>query len=89
MCNTSPFTLPCKIGNNQVKNGWADTGASINEMSYNLANSLALIDFKPTHMNIKLADKSATISRGILEDMLLTVGRYTFLTNFVVDRCAC
>ena len=82
--DTGPFTLPCKIGNTQVSNGLADTGASINVMSYSLANSLGLIDFKPTRMNIKLADKSATVPRGILEDVQLTVGKYTFLTDFVV-----
>ena len=35
-------------------------------------------------MNIKLADTSTTVCREILEDVLLTVGKYTFLTDFVV-----
>ncbi|CAN1293896.1 Retrovirus-related Pol polyprotein from transposon 17.6 [Linum perenne] len=78
------FTLPCSIGQKKIGNGLADLGASINVMSFGLASDLGMLDLKPTLMHISLADKSSTIPRGILVDVLLTVGPFTFPTDFVV-----
>ncbi|GKE35754.1 reverse transcriptase domain-containing protein, partial [Tanacetum coccineum] len=59
-------------------------GASINLMPYSLYAKLSLETLKPTKMSIRLAYRSFQYPVGIAENMLVEVGRFTFLANFVI-----
>ena len=72
------FTIPCLIGNLCVEKALADLGASINLMPYKLFKRLELGEPKPTRMSIQLADRSIKYPKGIIEDILVKVGKYIF-----------
>ncbi|GKA49142.1 reverse transcriptase domain-containing protein [Tanacetum coccineum] len=59
-------------------------GASINLMLYSLYVKLSLETLKPTKMSIRLADRSFQYPVGIAENMLVKVGKFTFLADFVI-----
>ncbi|GJY79457.1 reverse transcriptase domain-containing protein [Tanacetum coccineum] len=60
-----------------------DLGASINLMPYSLYTKLSLETLKPTKMSIRLADQSFQYPVGIVENMLVEVGKFTF-PDFVI-----
>nr|GEX17033.1 reverse transcriptase domain-containing protein [Tanacetum cinerariifolium] len=59
-------------------------GASINLMPYSLYAKLSLETLKPTKMSVRLADKSLQYPVRIAENMLVEVGKFTFLVDFVI-----
>ncbi|GKA88898.1 reverse transcriptase domain-containing protein [Tanacetum coccineum] len=78
------FTLPCLIGPLAVKNALADLGASINLMPHSLFRRLRIFELKPTKMNIRLADRSIKYPIGVCENLLVKVGKFIFLVNFII-----
>ncbi|GJX83102.1 reverse transcriptase domain-containing protein [Tanacetum coccineum] len=62
----------------------ADLGASINLMPLSIWKKLSLPELTPTQMIIELADRSTTSPSGIAEDVLVKVGKFHFLADFVV-----
>ncbi|GJR52200.1 reverse transcriptase domain-containing protein [Tanacetum coccineum] len=65
-------------------NALADLGASINLMPYYLYAKLSLETLKPTKMSVRLADRSFQRPIGIAKNMLVEVGKFTFLVDFVI-----
>nr|GEV44301.1 reverse transcriptase domain-containing protein [Tanacetum cinerariifolium] len=65
-------------------NALADLGASINLMLYSLYAKLSLETLKPTKMSVRLADRSFQYPVGIAEIMLVKVGKFIFLVDFVI-----
>ncbi|GJR10116.1 reverse transcriptase domain-containing protein [Tanacetum coccineum] len=65
-------------------NALPDLGASINLMLYSLYAKLSLKTLKPTKMSIRLYDKSFQQPIGIAKNMLVEVGKFTFLVDFVI-----
>ncbi|GJT43509.1 reverse transcriptase domain-containing protein [Tanacetum coccineum] len=61
-----------------------DLGVSINLMPYSLYAKLSLETLKPTKMSIRLADQSFKYPVGIAKNMLVEVGKFTFLADFVI-----
>nr|GEV92484.1 reverse transcriptase domain-containing protein [Tanacetum cinerariifolium] len=61
-----------------------DLVASINLMSYSLYAKLFLKTLKPTKMSVRLVDRSFQYPIGIAENMLIEVGKFTFLVDFVI-----
>ncbi|XP_073049469.1 uncharacterized protein [Primulina eburnea] len=61
-----------------------DLGASINLMPLSVFRKLGLGMPKPTQMSLQLADGSVKHPRGVKEDVLVKVGKFTFPTDFVV-----
>ena len=45
---------------------------------------LSLGELTPTTMSLQMADRSMAQPEGILEDMLIKVGKFIFLIDFVV-----
>ncbi|KAK5825727.1 hypothetical protein PVK06_020589 [Gossypium arboreum] len=78
------FTIPCLIGSLNVEQALADLGASINLMPYKMFKQLGLGEPKPTRMSIQLADRSVKYPKGIIEDVLVKVDKFTFPVDFVV-----
>jgi hypothetical protein len=61
-----------------------DLGAIVNLMPYNLYEMLGLWDLQPTSIILQLADRSIKRLRGILEDVLVKVGKFILHANFIV-----
>ncbi|GKC77772.1 reverse transcriptase domain-containing protein [Tanacetum coccineum] len=72
------------LPSNTQPNPKADLGASINLMQYSLYAKLSLETLKPTKMSVRLADKSFQYPVGIVENMLVEVGKFTFPVDFVI-----
>ena len=50
---------------------------------------LGLRELKPTWMILHLADYSTKYPTGIIEDVLIKVGEFIFLVDFVVLKTKC
>nr|GEW54150.1 reverse transcriptase domain-containing protein [Tanacetum cinerariifolium] len=62
----------------------ADLGASINLMPLSIWKKLSLPELTPTRMTLELADRSITRPKGVVEDVFVKMGKFHFLTDFVV-----
>ncbi|GKE22218.1 reverse transcriptase domain-containing protein [Tanacetum coccineum] len=78
------FLMPCNFNKSFSCNALADLDASINLMPYSLYAKLSLETLKPTKMSIRLADRSFQYPVEIAENMLVEVGKFTFLVDFVI-----
>ncbi|KAD4180096.1 hypothetical protein E3N88_28687 [Mikania micrantha] len=84
MSDPGSFTIPCLISSLSVSNALADLGANINLMPYSVFAKLDLGEPTPTRMSIQLADRSVKYPRGIMENMLVKVGKFVFPADFVI-----
>nr|GEZ03214.1 DNA-directed DNA polymerase [Tanacetum cinerariifolium] len=75
-----------KLGDSgmEVCHALADLGASINRMPLSIWKKLSLSELTLTRMTLELADRSITHPKGVAEDVFVKVGKFYFLTNFVV-----
>ena len=81
-------TISCSISNLSFSNILCDSGSSINLMSSLDCSDLQLGPLKPINFSLKLTDESCVYQKGVLEDIQVTVGDFTFVTNFmVVEPC--
>ncbi|GJS29377.1 reverse transcriptase domain-containing protein [Tanacetum coccineum] len=78
------FLIPCNFNKTFSCNTLADLSASINLMLYSLYAKLSLETLKPTKMSVRLANRSFQYPVGITENMLVEVGKFTFLVDFVI-----
>ncbi|KAI3805520.1 hypothetical protein L1987_27970 [Smallanthus sonchifolius] len=78
------FTIPCLLGSLPLNHALADMGASINLMSYSVYKHLDLGEPQPTRMSISLADHSVKYPRGVVENLLVKVGKFAFPMYFVI-----
>ncbi|GJU84326.1 reverse transcriptase domain-containing protein [Tanacetum coccineum] len=53
-------------------------------MSYSLYVKLSLETLKPNKISVRLADRSFQYPVGIVENMLVEVGKFTFPVDFVI-----
>ena len=78
------FTIPCTIGNFDFGKAVCDSDTSINLMSLSMVKRLSLGELTPTTMSLQIADKSMAQPEGILENVLVKVGKFIFPIDFVV-----
>ena len=78
------FTIPCSIGKYEFKKALCDSGASINLMPLSVVQRLSLGELTPTAITLQMADRSMAQPKGILEDVLVKVGKFIFLVDFVI-----
>nr|GEV54781.1 reverse transcriptase domain-containing protein [Tanacetum cinerariifolium] len=78
------FLIPCDFLRMDVCHALANLGASINLMPLSIWKKLSLSEHTPTRMTLKLADRSITRPKGVAEDVFVKVGKFHFLTDFVV-----
>ncbi|KAL7603563.1 hypothetical protein Lser_V15G19103 [Lactuca serriola] len=78
------LTLPCDCGNSLKTYALADYGASINLIPYSFYQKLNIQKMKATKMTIHMANRSVTHPRGIVEDILVKIGKFVFLVDFVL-----
>ncbi|GJV17774.1 reverse transcriptase domain-containing protein [Tanacetum coccineum] len=78
------FLIPCDFSELEECMALADLGASINLMPLSVWKKLMLPELIPTRMTLELANRSVAYPAGIVEDVFVQVGKFTFLANFVV-----
>ena len=84
MQDPGSFTIPCEIGHADMGKVLCDSRASINLMPLFVAKRLSLGELTPTTMILKMADRILAHPKGILEDVLIKVGKFSFPVDFVV-----
>ena len=84
MQDPSSFTIPCKIRDADMGNALCDSEASINLMPLSVAQRLSLGELTPTTITLQIEDRTLAHSEGILEDVLIKVGKFVFPVDFVV-----
>ncbi|CAL1382295.1 unnamed protein product [Linum trigynum] len=78
------FNIPLVMGNMHVGKSLADIASSINVMPYKLFKNLDLGEPRTTRMSIHLAERLIVHPRGIIEDLLVNVGAFTYLVDFFI-----
>ncbi|XP_073121929.1 uncharacterized protein [Henckelia pumila] len=78
------FSIPCVINDVQFHKALCDFGASIKLIPYSVFRKLSLGEPKSTRISLQLADMSIKYPRGIIEDVLVKVGKFIFSVDFVV-----
>nr|GEZ85805.1 reverse transcriptase domain-containing protein [Tanacetum cinerariifolium] len=78
------FLIPCDFPRMDVCHALANLGASKNLMPLSIWKKLSLPELTPTRMTLELADRSITRPKGVAEDVFVKVGKFHFLTYFVV-----
>jgi hypothetical protein len=78
------FTIPCRIGDNDFVQALLDLGAGVNLLPYIVYETLGLGELKPTSVTLQLANRSIKRPRGILEDVLVKVGKFTLPADFII-----
>ncbi|XP_070022250.1 uncharacterized protein [Nicotiana sylvestris] len=81
------FTIPCTIGNFTFAKALCDLGASINLMPLAIYKRLGIGRARPTSMLLQLADMTVKRPSGILDDVLIKVGKFVFPVDFVILDC--
>ena len=83
MLDPGSFTIPNSIGNYKFGRALSDSGASINLMPLSMVKRLSLGELTPTTMTLQIAKKSMAQPEGILEDVLIEVGKFIFQVDFI------
>nr|GEV56535.1 reverse transcriptase domain-containing protein [Tanacetum cinerariifolium] len=78
------FLIPCDFLRMNVCHALTDLGASINLMPLSIWENLSLPELTPTRMPLELVDRSITRPKRVAEDVFVKVGKFHFLTDFVV-----
>ncbi|XP_075095379.1 uncharacterized protein LOC142173663 [Nicotiana tabacum] len=81
------FTIPCTIGSYAFAKALCDLGVSINFMPLLIYKRLGIGRARHTSMLLQLADQTVKRPSGILDDVLVQVGKFVFLADFVILEC--
>ena len=89
MQDLGSFTIPCTIRNIEFKKALCDSRASINLIPLSMVKRLNLGELTPIAMILKMANRTManrTMAKpeGVLEDVLIKVGKFIFPVDFVV-----
>ena len=86
MKDPGSFTIPCSIGKYEFKKALCDSSASINLMPLSVVGRLSLGELTPTTITLQMAERSMAQPEGVLEDVLVKVGKFIFLMDFVIMK---
>ena len=86
MKDPGSFTIPCLIGKYEFKKALCDSGANINLMPLSVVQRLSLGELTPTTIILQMVDRSMDQPKGVLEDVLVKVGKFIFPVDFVVMK---
>ncbi|CAM8886851.1 unnamed protein product [Rhodiola kirilowii] len=78
------FTVTCSFGKIKVHHCLIDPGAAVNVLPYPLYCSLGLGPLQPPRISLEMGDKSCVQPVGVLESLLLRVGKIVVPTDFYV-----
>ena len=80
------FTVPYSIGKYEFKKALCDSGGSINLMPLSVVQRLSFEELAPTTIILQMDDRSMAQPEGVLEDVLVKVGKFIFHVDFVVMK---
>ncbi|GJV24415.1 hypothetical protein Tco_1377110 [Tanacetum coccineum] len=78
------FTLPCYINNVCFDNALVDLGASVSLMPLSTYLNLGLGELAHTKLTVKLVDRTVKYPKGIPENVLVGIGKFTFPVDFII-----
>ncbi|GJX41299.1 hypothetical protein Tco_0256289 [Tanacetum coccineum] len=78
------FILLCSIGRLDFNNALADLRASISIMPFSMYKRLGIGKLETVRMNIKLADNSKCIPKGIVRNLLIKIDKFILPIDFIV-----
>ncbi|GJR48155.1 hypothetical protein Tco_1316258 [Tanacetum coccineum] len=78
------FTLPCFINDFYFDNALVDLGASVSVMPLSTYLNLGLGELAHTRLTVELADRTVKYPKGIAENVLVGIGKFTFLIDFII-----
>ncbi|XP_057755920.1 uncharacterized protein LOC130975106 [Arachis stenosperma] len=84
MKDPGSFQIPYIIGDINIEKALYDLGASIKLMFLTMMRRMKIEEAKPMRMALQLADKTIKFPHGVVEDLLVKVGEFIFLADFVV-----
>ncbi|XP_070008116.1 uncharacterized protein [Nicotiana sylvestris] len=87
LSNLGSFTIPCTISNFAFAKALCNLGASINIMPLSIYKRLGIGRARSISMLLQLADRNMKRPSGILDDVLIQVGKFVFLADFVILDC--
>ncbi|GJW43032.1 putative reverse transcriptase domain-containing protein [Tanacetum coccineum] len=78
------FTLPCFINNVCFDNAIVDLGASVSVMPLSTYLNLGFGELAHTKLTVKLADWTVKYPKGIAKNVLVGIGKFVFLIDFII-----
>ena len=84
MKDPGSFTIPCVIGEFEFQKALCDSGSSINLMPLSVAKKLSLGELTPTTITLQMADITMAKPEGVIEDVLVKVGKFIFPVDFII-----
>ncbi|KAI3795189.1 hypothetical protein L1987_37838 [Smallanthus sonchifolius] len=78
------FSLPCSIGPLLITFALTDLGAGVNAMPYNMFLRLSIGKSQSVNATIELADGLIKSHVGVIENLLVKVGKFVFPVEFIV-----
>ena len=84
MKDPGSFTIPCIIAEFEFQKALCDSGASINLMPLSVARKLSLGELTPTTVTLQMADRTRAKPEGVIEDVLVKVGKFIFPVDFII-----
>ncbi|GJY23274.1 hypothetical protein Tco_0396932 [Tanacetum coccineum] len=78
------FTLPCFINNVCFDNAFVDLGASVSVMPLSTYLNLGLAELAHTKLIDELADRTINCPKGIVENLLIGIGKFVFPIDFII-----
>ncbi|XP_016456359.1 uncharacterized protein LOC107780352 [Nicotiana tabacum] len=81
------FTIPCTIRLRNFVRALYDNGASINLIPLDIYKQAGLGMPRSTSMRLQMADRSIQRPVGIVDDVLVKVGKFLLPADFVILDC--
>ncbi|GKE41796.1 hypothetical protein Tco_1469080 [Tanacetum coccineum] len=78
------FTLPCFINDFCFDNALVDLGASVSVMTLSTYLNLGLGELVHTRLTVELADRTMKYPKGIAENVLVGIDKFTFHVDFII-----
>ncbi|XP_070002450.1 uncharacterized protein LOC142165972 [Nicotiana tabacum] len=82
------FTIPCTIRAHDFARALCDNRSSVNLMPLAIYNQVGLGMPRPTSMRLQMADHSIKRPVGIVDDVLVKMGKFHLPADFVILDCA-
>ena len=84
MKDPGSFTIPCTIGGFEIQKALCDSGSSINIMPLSVARRISLGELTPTTVTLQMADRTMEKPEGVIEDVLVKVGKFVLPIDFII-----
>nr|XP_016453914.1 PREDICTED: uncharacterized protein LOC107778216 [Nicotiana tabacum] len=81
------FTIPCTVGTHDFARALCDNGASVNLMPLAIYKQAGLGMPRPTSMRLQMVEHSIKRPVGIVDDVLVKVGKFLLPTDFIILDC--